>query len=115
MGTTIMFFDVECANGCTYNLKELRRIIIKAIGARVKELRVFSFGDRGRRSPRVAVVPHEFTQVDFAGIEQELLKPKGIYLQEVAETHVEAVAYSVPVDPATVPVTIKTVPARSGV
>jgi hypothetical protein len=90
------FFDVECAYGRAYDLKQLRRILDKVIGTRVRELRVVRMG---RRTVRAVVELHDYTEVNFKAIQQNMLNDQGVILIEVA---LDGSSQSMQVDPETV-------------
>lgn len=108
------FFDVECAYGRAYDLKELRRILEKVIGKRVESLSVM----RGhRRSVRAVVDLYDHTEVDFKGIQRDALNERGVILIEVAAdgTGTSLQVEPVTVKPSTVPVNIvhpSTIPVK---
>ena len=114
------FFDVECAYGCAYDLKQLRRILKEVIGKRVADVKVVHQGLR-HRTVRAIVELHDHTEVNFEGIQLDILDDKGVILIEVAadgssksmQMDQETVApTTIPVNiipPSAVPVTIEVI------
>lgn len=84
MSKKTKFFDVECADDSAYDLKQLRRILGKVIGTRVKTLRVFRMGRLDSRVIRVVVEQDKYTKVDFKALQRDILNDKGVFLTEVA-------------------------------
>ena len=114
------WFDVECADGRAYNLKQLREILEKAFGKRVEALRVFHMGLR-RRTVRAVVDLHDYTELNFEEIQLNVLNDQGVVLIEVTadgsskSMQVEpevATPDTLPLDtvsPSAVPITIEVV------
>jgi hypothetical protein len=112
------FFDVECAYGRAYDLKQLRRILDSAIGKRVQAMKVFHMG---RRTVRAVVNLHDYTDVNFKAIQRNVLNDKGVILIEVAadgssesmQVEPEVVTpTTIPVNivsPSTIPVTVEVI------
>lgn len=95
------FFDVECAFGRAYDLKELRRLLGRIIGKRVKNFEVFRF-DGGIR---VKAELRSHTTVDFQGIQEEFLDHRGIILHDPLEEDVVEVLEEIVTSPVDIPVT----------
>lgn len=115
----IKFFDVECAYGRAYDLKELRRILMKVIGYRVKNVQVFRTRKPVEREvARVVVDLHDDTDVNFRAIQRKELTNQGLILHEVAAdgTAVSLLEPELPEDtvsPTTIPVAIITATTSS--
>ena len=97
--TPIKFFDVECARGSTYDLKQLRHLFEEVIGPRVAQLKVFYMDHR----VRVKAVLYSRTAIDWVALQHDEFDDRIVFLDDIHKDGSSHSLTETPVSPSTLP------------